>query len=262
MKQWLKNIFYVPKHMKPTDENILQLLMPSFAGIIVCMIFLAGSTWAWFSASISTTPQTITAADYDIEVSITDQDGEPVALTEQLTENTEYKITLTASGTAKQFGGYCIIKGGDTTLYTGQVFPNETKTFTFTPKETAEYTFASVWGKYSGDADIIPWDDTTEQTQTETTEQQSALPSENVEELVEQQPASPIEDAEETSTVYVVKSGDTLWDIAKAYNITVEEIAACNDIETSAVLHIGQELQIPTGDFVTEDGAATENESH
>ena len=27
MKQWLKSIFYTPKHTKPTDDNILRLLM-------------------------------------------------------------------------------------------------------------------------------------------------------------------------------------------------------------------------------------------
>ena len=60
MKRWLKRIFYTPRHSKPTDENILRLLMPSAVGIALCMVCLAGSTWAWFSASVQTVAQNLT----------------------------------------------------------------------------------------------------------------------------------------------------------------------------------------------------------
>lgn len=78
MKKWLKNLFYVPKHAKiSADENILRLLLPFVAGIVICMVCLAASAWAWFSAGIQTSPQTIAAANYDISVSVTcDGDGE------------------------------------------------------------------------------------------------------------------------------------------------------------------------------------------
>ena len=41
MKQWLKSIFYTPKHTKPTDDNILRLLMPSIVGSLLCMVCLS-----------------------------------------------------------------------------------------------------------------------------------------------------------------------------------------------------------------------------
>lgn len=72
MKQWLKAIVYTPKYTKPTDENILLLLLPSFVGILICMACLAGTTWAWFSTGVQTQPQTIMAASFDIVVTIDD----------------------------------------------------------------------------------------------------------------------------------------------------------------------------------------------
>ena len=36
-------------------------------------------------------------------------------------------------------------------------------------------------------------------------------------------------------TVYIVKTGDTLWDIAKRFYTTVEEICGLNELETDEV---------------------------
>ena len=49
-----------------------------------------------------------------------------------------------------------------------------------------------------------------------------------------------------TSTIdYVVKSGDNLYEIARKYNTTVNEIKALNNL-SSNILSIGQVLKIPT----------------
>ena len=48
----------------------------------------------------------------------------------------------------------------------------------------------------------------------------------------------------ETGT-YVVKSGDTLWSIAKKYNTTVNEIKDLNNLSTN-LLTIGMNLQVPS----------------
>ncbi|PHV69374.1 hypothetical protein CS063_16195 [Sporanaerobium hydrogeniformans] len=45
-------------------------------------------------------------------------------------------------------------------------------------------------------------------------------------------------------TVYQVKKGDTLWDLAKRFNTTVKDIQEINGIDTPDVLHIGQKLII------------------
>lgn len=51
----------------------------------------------------------------------------------------------------------------------------------------------------------------------------------------------PINDA----NTYTVQSGDSLWSIAKKYNITVDELKQANNL-TSNSLQIGQILKIPT----------------
>lgn len=155
MKQWIKSVLYIPKHQKPTDENILRLLLPSLVGIVICMICLAGSTWAWFTANVQTKPQAIAAANYEIEVTI---DGGPVAAPISLQVGQIYKITLTAGGTAAKFGGYCKVEGDGKTRYTEQMLPGETLTFTLIPDSDGIYTFTAVWGKYSGEADISSGD--------------------------------------------------------------------------------------------------------
>ena len=48
-----------------------------------------------------------------------------------------------------------------------------------------------------------------------------------------------------TSDYYVVKSGDSLWSIAKRYGVTVDELKSANNL-TSNILSIGQRLKIPS----------------
>jgi LysM repeat protein len=47
------------------------------------------------------------------------------------------------------------------------------------------------------------------------------------------------------SQVYVVRSGDTLWDIAIAFGTTVKALQELNGIGPNDVLHVGQRIQIP-----------------
>lgn len=52
------------------------------------------------------------------------------------------------------------------------------------------------------------------------------------------------------NNVYIVKSGDSLWAIAKRYGITVEQLKKANNL-TSNTLSIGQKLIIPTNEIIT-----------
>lgn len=227
MKRWLKRIFYNPRHSKPADENILRLLMPSVVGIFICMVCLAGSTWAWFSASVQTAPQTIEAANFDISAAVTDASDQPVPSGQPLEAGQTYKVTLTAAGNAPS-GGYCEVKGGTDLLYTVTLLPDDTLTFTLIPDDAAVYTFTAVWGEYSDKPDITD----------------GCI-------IGQEQPDAGAEafgtPADDTDTAeYVVQSGDTLWEIALAYDMTVAELAAYNDIDEPASLQVGQTIKIPT----------------
>ena len=50
----------------------------------------------------------------------------------------------------------------------------------------------------------------------------------------------------QTSMVYVVKSGDTLYGVARRYGLTVPALAAANDMSSKSRLTAGQRLQIPS----------------
>lgn len=57
-------------------------------------------------------------------------------------------------------------------------------------------------------------------------------------------PTPPTPPEEDTTQLYVVKSGDSLWSIARKFNTTVSEIRNANNLTTD-VLQVGQLLRIP-----------------
>ena len=45
--------------------------------------------------------------------------------------------------------------------------------------------------------------------------------------------------------IYVVRSGDTLWKIAKRYGSTVDDIVRVNGIENPDRINVGEKIYIP-----------------
>ncbi len=58
--------------------------------------------------------------------------------------------------------------------------------------------------------------------------------------------------------VYVIESGDTIWDIASRFGTTVEAIVEANDMENPAELQVGQEIVIPAADETASADEETE----
>ena len=97
------------------------MLCPSLLGIMVCLICLAGMSWAWFTAGVQS-QSTITAGSYTLNETVkvktsgTSADSADAAKTGALTkeadgtyalaENTQYVVTLKPSAAPKS-GGYC-----------------------------------------------------------------------------------------------------------------------------------------------------------
>ena len=49
-------------------------------------------------------------------------------------------------------------------------------------------------------------------------------------------------------TTYVVRSGDTLWDLAGRYGTTVSDLVARNGLSSAGVgLRVGDRISVPTG---------------
>ncbi len=55
---------------------------------------------------------------------------------------------------------------------------------------------------------------------------------------------------------YVIQQGDSLWSIAARFGVTVQAIAAANQITTQQMLYVGQTLIIPTVSSPTPPGPA------
>lgn len=61
-----------------------------------------------------------------------------------------------------------------------------------------------------------------------------------------------IEEQDYSIMIYIVKTGDTLWSIAKEFRSTVEGIARVNGIEDSDKIIVGQKLYVPKFDRISE----------
>lgn len=48
-------------------------------------------------------------------------------------------------------------------------------------------------------------------------------------------------------TTYTVRDGDTLWDIARAHDTSVDALQTANGLDDDDVIHAGDELKIPRG---------------
>ncbi len=59
---------------------------------------------------------------------------------------------------------------------------------------------------------------------------------------------------------YIVKSGDTLGEIAVAFDVTYQELAQINNIANPNLIYIGQELKVPTSEDVTSNDVSVSEE--
>ncbi len=58
-------------------------------------------------------------------------------------------------------------------------------------------------------------------------------------------PLAPVAPTGSMTAVYQVRSGDTLWILARRHGITPERLAAMNGVSAGAILSIGQRLRVP-----------------
>lgn len=77
-------------------------------------------------------------------------------------------------------------------------------------------------------------------------------------EYVESEPAKKTTTRSASNSIYRVRSGDTMWDIAKAFGTTVDAIRQINTLPRGSRLYVGQKLRIPgSGKKVTGDDEPT-----
>lgn len=232
---------YLPKHAKLTDETLMRMLIPSFLGIIVCMFCLFGATWAWFSQSVQTSRQTVTSANFHVDVSI---DPAPEHVDKNgylLKAGQTYEVTLHATGTAPS-GGYCVVEGEGKVHRTIPMLAGDRLSFSIEPGVDAVYTFTVMWGKRTdtGEADLF---------------EGSIIGNKTAENSAIRTESTAKDTAQEN--FYIVQAGDTLQEIAAAYHVTVDALMEQNHLNDADFLSVGQKLSIPSPSFEKEAASSS-----
>lgn len=159
------------QHFRPIQKELtipqrtLRRMLTILPVLVVAVICYSVTVYAWFQASIGNSGNVIQATTYDVEVTITDDDGKEIEAAVDgsyvLESDTVYTVILTAAGGGEK-GGYCVIqpKNGEP-LYTAPIAPGKSLSFTLIPDKTQSYIFTAAWGKFTGgnqtikDGDVI-----------------------------------------------------------------------------------------------------------
>lgn len=135
------------------ESSVWRMLLPSFLGIIVCTICLAGMTWAWFTSGVQS-QSTISAEEYSLNETVKVKDGAAIGKsadgTYTLAADTNYVVTVNPKVVPKN-GGYCMVKikseGTESVYYTENLGTGE---FNFTisnGNKEATCQVIAAWGK-------------------------------------------------------------------------------------------------------------------
>ena len=162
--RWLIKMFYNPGNEKVTEKIFLRAMISSVLGIILCTVCLAGMTWAWFSDSVMSRSNTITSANFSVEVTVNKvTDNTEIPLTNgkyELGSNEKYKVTLKATGSASTV--YCKVNINEV-IYTVQLNPNSNNApfiFEFEidcSAKSATVTFTPTWSNSGSGENPNAW---------------------------------------------------------------------------------------------------------
>ena len=169
-KKLFSGLLYVPKHGKVSDKEFTRIMISSVLGIMLCVICLAGLTWAWFSGSVSSAANNITAASFNIQIDVkvkgTEKTVPPTVengiYSFSLENNKAYDVKIKADGTATT--GYCEVIFGGNRYHTIQIFNNSDEsnsgsllstdrpqeiTFTVNATDSTLFEIVPQWGSYA-----------------------------------------------------------------------------------------------------------------
>lgn len=156
-----KRIFHKAKHGKAVkrSDGLYHILAPSVIGICICTVCLCGASWAWFSATQTSSVTGIHTATYTVDVTaaideipaeVTSNSG---IYTVSLENGKIYKITITANGTANT--GFCTVALGEQTYHTLQIEKNAAFTFEIITYQSEILTITPQWGTCAVSENII-----------------------------------------------------------------------------------------------------------
>lgn len=161
-------LFYKPKHklVQKRTDGIWHIIAPSLIGICLCAVCLCGASWAWFTATQTSSVANIQTATYTVSVTAKKVDTD-IQVTEtagifeiHLEAESAYTITLTADGNAKS--GYCKTEFGEAIYYTPQIAPSNVFTFKVKANNAGVLKITPQWGTCAVANNIIESETTLE----------------------------------------------------------------------------------------------------
>ena len=84
----IKKLFTVPSDEKITEKNMMCVLISTVCSVSLCMACLASTTWAWYTATVTSESNVLQIGDWTPAGSIQETE-ETTEATEQTTEATE-----------------------------------------------------------------------------------------------------------------------------------------------------------------------------
>lgn len=146
---------------KLSDKAFARLALTSILGILVCIICLCSTTYAWFTGSVQVDNNTFKAADACLLSVSVYKDGTEVAIIDtdnSATLECEGMYTVTLTLPKESASGYLVLTVDGQEYYSDYLQRNDdtdqTLTFTLNVKAAKNVTFTARWGIYSGDCHV------------------------------------------------------------------------------------------------------------
>lgn len=129
MRKLYEKFFYIPKHGKMRDNVMLVRSAFTLAIMVVCLIAMSVTAYAYFSANVTSGANMIKAANFDVNISVTDSNTKanvdiPATVSGRETvldfkTPGTYTVTLAKAGSADT--GFCIITANGIEYITQQI---------------------------------------------------------------------------------------------------------------------------------------------
>ncbi len=157
------NLFYRAKWLKHVKQNSALPFYTALLSMVLCMVCLAGTTWAWFTANQAVEVTAIQSAQWIIEsvevVQLSDENSDLISISVSETQygkqfdaaaNTKYLVTVSATGNAST--GYLLVKTYDGNYYTRE----SSISFELCLSQDGPVEISASWGVYTGEAVQLP----------------------------------------------------------------------------------------------------------
>ena len=152
---------------KLTDKAFSRLVITSVLGIIVCIVCLCSTTFAWFSGSAPSNGNEIRMADecllsvtvYNSGLSVLEVgNGADTEDSIELVPGVEYEVVLMLPPNTAS--GYCMIEANGNVYYTDYILRHsesapQMAVFKLKAETVQTVTFTPRWGIYNRDSDVV-----------------------------------------------------------------------------------------------------------